>query len=350
MAIGHVAFCRVHTKAVDKLHSRRHLLTPIPQCFLKGVLPHDVLSLFAPGQGSQTPGMLRPWLDLPGARDRLELWSKATGLDLARLGTTADAEEITDTAVTQPLVVAAALLAYCQLPPRTVTADTIVAGHSVGELAAAAIAGVIGYDDAVYLAAVRGAEMAKACALAPTGMSAVLGGDEQQVLALLAELDLTPANRNAVGQIVAAGHTEALAKLAANPPARARIRALPVAGAFHTTFMASAQEAVTQALAGITPSEPTCTLLSNYDGQPVRSGRDAVEKLAAQVTRPVRWDLCTETVRAAGVSSVAELPPAGTLTGIAKRELKGTATVALKTPEDIWRVHPRPLAHSGVTG
>lgn len=350
MASGHVAFCRVHTKSVDKLHSRRHLLTAIPQCFLKGVLPHDVLSLLAPGQGSQTPGMLRPWLDLPGARDRLELWSKATRLDLARLGTTASAEEITDTAVTQPLVVATALLAYCQLPPRTVTADTIVAGHSVGELAAAAIAGVIGYDDAVYLAAVRGAEMAKACALEPTGMSAVLGGDERQVLARLAELDLTPANRNAVGQIVAAGRIEALAELAADPPPRARIRALPVAGAFHTRFMASAQDAVSKAIAGITVSEPTCTLLSNYDGQPVRSGRDAIDKLAAQVTRPVRWDLCTETVRAAGVSMVAELPPAGTLTGIAKRELKGTPTVALKTPEDISEFAPRQLAHTGATG
>ncbi|WP_319945113.1 ACP S-malonyltransferase [Nocardia macrotermitis] len=294
-----------------------------------------MIALFAPGQGSQTPGMLAPWLDLPGARDHLELWSKAAGLDLVRLGTTATAEEITDTSVTQPLVVAAALLAYAEIPQNALPPATIVAGHSVGELAAAAVAGVITSDEAVTLAAIRGGEMAKACALEPTGMSAVLGGDEAVVLARLAELDLVPANRNAVGQIVAAGRLDALAELAANPPEKARVRALPVAGAFHTAFMAPAQDAVANAIAQISPGEPTRTLLSNFDGKPVTSGRDAVEKLAAQVTRPVRWDLCTETVRAAGVSGVAELPPAGTLVGIAKRELKGTPNLALKTPENI---------------
>ncbi|GAB2706711.1 ACP S-malonyltransferase [Nocardia thraciensis] len=294
-----------------------------------------MIALYAPGQGSQTPGMLAPWLDLPGARDRLELWSKASGLDLVQLGTTATADDIKDTSVTQPLVVAAALLAFAEISENTVPADTIVAGHSVGEFAAAAVAGVISPDEAVTLAAIRGAEMAKACALEPTGMSAVLGGDEAAVLDRLAELDLIPANRNAAGQIVAAGRLDALAELAANPPEKARIRALPVAGAFHTAFMAPAQDAVTEAIAQITVSEPTRTLLSNYDGKPVTSGKDAIEKLAAQVTRPVRWDLCTETVRAAGVSGVAELPPAGTLVGIAKRELKGTPNLALKTPEDI---------------
>ncbi|WP_282775923.1 ACP S-malonyltransferase [Nocardia sp. CC201C] len=294
-----------------------------------------MIALFAPGQGSQTPGMLTPWLELPGAADRIELWSKASGLDLLRLGTTATAEEITDTAVTQPLVVAAALLAFAEIPQDSLPADTIVAGHSVGELAAAAVAGVISADDAVALAAIRGAEMAKACALEPTGMSAVLGGDEAAVLARLDELDLVPANRNAVGQIVAAGRLDALAELAANPPEKARIRALPVAGAFHTAFMAPAQDAVTKAISTITPGEPTRVLLSNFDGTPVASGQDAIDKLAAQVTRPVRWDLCNETVRASGVSAVAELPPAGTLVGIAKRELKGTPNLALKTPADL---------------
>ncbi len=279
--------------------------------------------------------MLTPWLALPGAADRLELWSKAAGLDLVRLGTTATAEEIVDTSVTQPLVVAAALLAFAEIAPETLPADTIVAGHSVGEFAAAAVAGVITPDEAVGLAAIRGREMAKACAQEPTGMSAVLGGDEATVLARLAELDLVPANRNAVGQIVAAGRLEALAELAANPPEKARVRALPVAGAFHTAFMAPAQAAVADAIAQISPSDPIRTLLSNFDGQPVTSGADAIDKLAAQVTRPVRWDLCTETVRAAGVSAVAELPPAGTLVGIAKRELKGTPNLALKTPEDL---------------
>lgn len=279
--------------------------------------------------------MLTPWLALPGATDRLELWSKAAGLDLVRLGTTATAEEIVDTAVTQPLVVAAALLAFAEIAPGSIPADTVVAGHSVGEFAAAAVAGVITADEAVALAAIRGREMAKACALEPTGMSAVLGGDEATVLARLAELDLVPANRNAVGQIVAAGRLEALAELAANPPEKARVRALPVAGAFHTVFMAPAQEAVADAIAQISPSDPIRTLLSNFDGQPVISGADAIEKLAAQVTRPVRWDLCNETIRAAAVSAVVELPPAGTLVGIAKRELKGTPNLALKTPEDL---------------
>ncbi|MFD3707078.1 ACP S-malonyltransferase [Nocardia sp. NPDC058658] len=294
-----------------------------------------MIALLTPGQGSQTPGMLTPWLALPGATDRLELWSKAAGLDLVRLGTTATAEEIVDTAVTQPLVVAAALLAFAEIAPGSIPADTVVAGHSVGEFAAAAVAGVITADEAVALAAIRGREMAKACALEPTGMSAVLGGDEATVLARLAELDLVPANRNAVGQIVAAGRLEALAELAANPPEKARVRALPVAGAFHTVFMAPAQEAVADAIAQISPSDPMRTLLSNFDGQPVTSGADAIEKLAAQVTRPVRWDLCNETIRAAAVEAVVELPPAGTLVGIAKRELKGTPNLALKTPEDL---------------
>ncbi|AHD20292.1 MULTISPECIES: ACP S-malonyltransferase [Rhodococcus] len=295
-----------------------------------------MISLLAPGQGSQTPGMLAPWLEQSGARDRIDRWSQTAGLDLARLGTTATAEEITDTAVTQPLVVASALLAFEDLDRRgLVPADTIVAGHSVGELAAAAIAGVISADDAVALAAVRGAEMARACALEPTGMSAVLGGAEDEVLARLAELDLAPANMNAAGQIVAAGRLSALEELAANPPEKARVRALPVAGAFHTRFMAPAQDAVAAAAAKITPSDPTHTLLSNYDGKPVTSGADALERLAAQVTRPVRWDLCTAYLRAAQVSRIVELPPAGTLVGIAKREMRGTPTVALKTPAEI---------------
>ncbi|MEU1210558.1 ACP S-malonyltransferase [Nocardia sp. NPDC005825] len=294
-----------------------------------------MIALLTPGQGSQTPGMLTSWLELPGAADRVALWGKAAGLDLLRLGTTATAEEIVDTAVTQPLVVAAALLAFAEIPQDSLPADTVVAGHSVGEFAAAAVAGVISADDAVTLAAIRGAEMAKACALEPTGMSAVLGGDEAEVLARLEELGLVPANRNAVGQIVAAGKLEALEALAANPPEKARVRALPVAGAFHTVFMAPAQDAVAEAIAQIVPNEPVRTLLSNFDGQPVSSGKDAIDKLAAQVTRPVRWDLCTETIRAAGVSAVAELPPAGTLVGIAKRELKGTPNLALKTPADL---------------
>lgn len=300
-----------------------------------------MLALLAPGQGSQTPGMLAPWLELPGAADRLATWSQISGLDLARLGTTATAEEITDTAVTQPLVVAATLLAYEELTKRGVpqTAETIVAGHSVGEIAAYAIAGVISADDAVKLAATRGAEMAKACAMEPTGMSAVLGGDEAEVLARLESLDLVPANRNAAGQIVAAGAVAALEKLAEDPPAKARVRQLATAGAFHTHYMASALEAYAAAAESVTTSEPTATLLSNADGRPVASAADAMEKLVSQLTKPVRWDLCTATMRdrfsGAERAGIVEFPPAGTLVGIAKRELKGTPTRAVKAPADL---------------
>jgi [acyl-carrier-protein] S-malonyltransferase len=296
-----------------------------------------VLALLAPGQGSQTPGMLASWLELPGAADRISTWSQASGLDLAKLGTTATAEEITDTAVTQPLVVAATLLAWEELTKRGLLAgrDFIAAGHSVGEIAAYAIAGVISSDDAVALAATRGAEMAKACAVEPTGMSAVLGGDEAEVLSRLEELDLVPANRNAAGQIVAAGSLAALSKLAEDPPAKVRVRQLATAGAFHTRYMASATDGYSVAAASVATGEPTATLLSNADGQPVASAGDAVSKLVAQLTRPVRWDLCTETLRQSNVTAIVEFPPAGTLVGIAKRELKGVPTHAVKAPTDL---------------
>ena len=296
-----------------------------------------MIALLAPGQGSQTEGMLSPWLELAGAADQLALWSKASGLDLVRLGTTASTEEITDTAVTQPLVVAATLLAHQELTNRGLLSDAelVVAGHSVGEIAAYAIAGVIAADDAVALAATRGAEMAKACAVEPTGMSAVLGGDEGEVLARLEQLDLFPANRNAAGQIVAAGSLIALEKLAEDPPERARVRALGVAGAFHTKYMASALDGYAAAAAAIQTCEPTATLLSNRDGEPVASAAAAMEALVAQLTQPVRWDLCTATLRDLEVTAAVEFPPAGALTGIAKRELRGVTARAVKSPADL---------------
>jgi [acyl-carrier-protein] S-malonyltransferase len=281
--------------------------------------------------------MLAAWLEQPGAAERLAAWSEISGLDLARLGTTATAEEITDTAVTQPLVVAATLLAHEELTRRGLLAgkDTVVAGHSVGEIAAYAIAGVISADDAVKLAATRGSEMAKACALEPTGLSAVLGGDEAEVLARLEALDLVPANRNAAGQIVAAGALSALDKLAEDPPAKARVRQLATAGAFHTHYMASATDGYATAVEKVTTAEPRTKLLSNADGQPVASAADAITKLVAQLTRPVRWDLCTETMRQDNVTAIVEFPPAGTLAGIAKRELRGVPTHAVKSPADL---------------
>jgi [acyl-carrier-protein] S-malonyltransferase len=281
--------------------------------------------------------MLSPWLAMDGATDAVTRWSELTGLDLVRLGTTADAEEIKDTAVTQPLVVAMALLAHTQLERRVpLPEDTIVAGHSVGELAAAAMAGVLAADDAVRLAAVRGREMAAACALQPTGMAAVMGGDPELVVDWLAGFDLTAANRNGAGQIVAAGPLDALDKMVAaeDRPANKVIK-LKVAGAFHTHYMAPAQQALRALADDVLVADPTRRLLSNADGAVVTGGTEVLGRLVDQVTRPVRWDSCMVTMAAEGVHALAELPPAGTLTGLAKRELKGIPAVALKTPDDL---------------
>jgi [acyl-carrier-protein] S-malonyltransferase len=295
----------------------------------------DVLAVLSPGQGSQKPGFLTPWLALPGAEARLRWWSALAGVDLIRLGTVADADEIKDTARTQPLLVAATLLAGDQLPLAGVG---LVAGHSVGELGAAALAGVLSSEAAIALAGLRGREMAAACALEQTGMSAVLGGDEAEVLKRIDELGLFPANRNATGQIVAAGALGALAQLAEEPPAAARVRALQVAGAFHTPFMAPAEQALAAVASGVTVHDPARTVLSNLDGTAVTDGAELLQRLVRQVTAPVRWDLCMHRLRELGVTGVLELPPAGTLAGLVKRELKGDRQpeiVTLNTPDDL---------------
>jgi len=294
-----------------------------------------VLAVLSPGQGSQKPGFLTPWLDLTGTEARLREWSALAGVDLLHLGTTADADEIKDTARTQPLLVAAALLAAEHLPLDGVS---LTAGHSVGELGAAALAGVLTADAAITLAGVRGREMAAACALEPTGMAAVLGGDPDEVIAAIEANGLYPANRNGAGQIVAAGALDGLDKLAAAPPARTRIIRLQVAGAFHTPYMAPAETALAAEAAQITPADPARTLLSNLDGTAVDNGPAMVQRLVRQVTAPVRWDLCMRTLADLGVTGVIELPPAGTLAGLVKRELKGDGApeiVTLNTPDDL---------------
>jgi len=291
-----------------------------------------VLAVLAPGQGSQKPGFLKPWLALPGAEARLRWWSTVAGLDLVHLGTEADADEIKDTAKTQPLLVAAALLVSEQLPMYDVA---VVAGHSVGELAAAAMAGVLSPETAITLAAVRGREMAAACALEPTGMAAVLGGDPDEVIAAIAAAGLHPANRNGAGQVVAAGSLEGLEKLAAQPPAKAKVIALKVAGAFHTPYMAPAEQALASIAAGIVPAGPNRILLSNRDGTAVDHGPTLLQRLVRQVTAPVRWDLCMATMADSGVTGIIELPPAGTLAGLAKRELSGVEIIPLNTPDQL---------------
>ncbi|MFS8479013.1 MAG: acyltransferase domain-containing protein [Micromonosporaceae bacterium] len=303
-----------------------------------------MLALLTPGQGSQKPGFLTPWLALPGAEARLRWWSALAGVDLVHLGTAADADEIKDTAKTQPLLTAAALLAAEHLPLYDVQ---VVAGHSVGELGAAAIAGALSAESAVTLAAVRGREMAAACALEPTSMAAVLGGDETAVVEAIEAHGLYPANRNGAGQIVAAGAVDRLEKFVADPPAKARVRPLAVAGAFHTPYMAPAEKALAAIATGVTPNDPAKILLSNLDGAAVGHGRELLQRLVRQVTAPVRWDLCMRTLADIGVTAVIELPPAGTLAGLAKRALAGVEILSLNTPDDLERARDL-IARHGV--
>ncbi|MEU6730024.1 ACP S-malonyltransferase [Nonomuraea wenchangensis] len=290
-----------------------------------------MLVLVAPGQGAQTPGFLAPWLELPGLADRLGAWSEVAGIDLIAYGTTAGADEIRDTAVAQPLLVAAALASAEALGVQ----PDVLAGHSVGEFAAAALAGVLSAEQALSLVRERAQAMAKAAAVTETGMTAVLGGAEDEVLAAIDRHGLTPANINGAGQIVAGGTLEQLAAFAEDAPARARLRPLSVAGAFHTRHMATAVESLRSAAEGLTPADPRVTLLSNADGRPVAAGAEFVERLVKQVSSPVRWDACMETMAGLGVTRMIELLPGGTLTGLAKRGLRGVETVALKTPDDL---------------
>lgn len=299
-----------------------------------------MLIITAPGQGAQTPGFLAPWLELPGVTERLGAASELAGCDLIRFGTTASADEIKDTAVAQPLLVAAAIVAAAALsgsgrPESGAVLADVAAGHSVGELAAGAIAGVLTADDALRLTAVRGRAMAQAAAAEPTGMTAVLGGDQDVVLAAIARHGLTPANVNAAGQIVAAGTMTGLEAFAADPPPGARLRPLAVAGAFHTSHMAPAVAALRDAAAAVSVADPAMTLLSDADGAAVTTGKEWLDRVVAQVAAPVRWDLCMQTMAGLGVTALIELPPAGTLTGLARRALPGVAQLALKTPDQL---------------
>ena len=289
-----------------------------------------MLALIAPGQGSQTPGMLNAWLEDPAAKTLLLQWSKAIDLDLVRLGTTAEAEEIKDTANAQPLIVAVGLLGARALG--ATGKFCFVAGHSVGEITAAALAGVLTAEDALTLVRARGIEMSKSAALASSGMSAVLGGVRAVVLKAIADAGLVAANDNGGGQIVAAGDLAALANLS---PEGARVRALPVAGAFHTKYMEPAVAPLRQLAQTITVSNPSIGVISNRDGDLIENGREILDRIVNQITSPVRWDLCMSTLKSLGVSGVIEMPPAGTLVGLLKRAEPFVETFALKSPADL---------------
>ncbi len=336
-----------------------------------------MLAVLCPGQGAQTPGFLTPWLELPGYRAAVAGLGRAAGADLVTLGTTADAEAVRDTAVAQPLIVAASLASFAAVLPGglpgehagTGDADdtsqggdaggtsealdlsaaaglvSAVAGHSVGEVAAAAIAGVLDPAAAMALVAVRGAAMARAAARTPTGMSAVVGGDPDEVAAAIAAAGASPANVNSANQVVAAGTLEQLAALATSPPARARVMPLAVAGAFHTEHMRPAVSDLAEHVASLHPRDPSLTLLSNADGEVVGDGADVLSRLVTQVSSPVRWDACTQTLADRGVTGVLELSPAGTLAGLAKRALRGVEVVALRSPDDLGAARDLVAAH-----
>lgn len=294
-----------------------------------------MIALVCPGQGSQKPGFLSEWLELDGVRDHLEQLSAAADLDLVHYGTEADEETIKDTAIAQPLIVAAGLVTGRLALKALAGQDLILAGHSVGEITASTLAGVLTDEEAMRFIKVRATGMAAASAATPTGMAAVLGGVEEDVRAAIEAAQLTAANSNGGGQIVAAGSLDNIAAFAQNPPAKARVIPLKVAGAFHTSYMASVQEPLAEFAATLTPDQPQFELLSNYDGQVVTDGQETLNSLVAQVTRPVRWDLCMETLGNRQVSRIVEVSPAGTLVGLAKRALRGTPSTAVNTPADL---------------
>ena len=291
-----------------------------------------MLAIIAPGQGSQTPGMLNSWIEDAESKSLLTSWSDAIGLDLLALGTTADADEIKDTANAQPLIVAAGLLSARALG---IENYSVTAGHSVGELTVAALSGAISHEDALLLVRARGSEMAKAAAQQPSGMAAVLGGERSDVISALGALGLIAANENGGGQIVAAGDLDSLAALGENPPTGSRVRALAVAGAFHTSYMASAVEPLRALAATIATHAPRIQVISNKDGEVVADGALILDRIINQIANPVRWDLCMERLNTLGVTGVIELAPAGTLVGLLKRGVPSIETMALKSADDI---------------
>lgn len=312
-----------------------------------------MLVVVAPGQGAQKPGFLAPWLELGGVAEQLTWWSAVAGLDLRHYGTQAGTEEIRDTAVAQPLLVSAAMTAARLLfgqPDGASRCAGAVSGHSVGEITAAALAGAWSPETALVLARERGRAMAEAASASPTSMTAVLGGDRSGVHARLDELGLTAANDNGPGQIVAAGSTEQLSALEADPPPGTRLRPLSVAGAFHTVHMNRAVGALRSLASGMPAADPITWWLSNLDGAAIGRGSEIVDRVVSQIERPVRWDLCMRAMTDRGASAILELPPAGTLAGLARRAMPDVARVALNSPDDLDAARDLVATHAGSEG
>jgi [acyl-carrier-protein] S-malonyltransferase len=306
-----------------------------------------MLALLAPGQGSQTPGFLAPWLEDATAAELIGNWSQVIGIDLKRLGTSADADEIRDTANAQPLLVAGGLIGALRLFGEKLMNVSYVAGHSVGEITAAVFAGALDQVSAMKLVATRGVQMAVAAKGSNTGMSAVLGGERDVVVSAINAAGLTAANENGAGQIVAAGSLTALAALAENPPEGSRVRALAVSGAFHTSTMVPAVSHLATLAASLNSAEPKIPFISNKDGAVIESGREILDRIVGQIAGPVRWDLCMETMAKCGVTGVIEVPPAGTLVGLVKRAQSEIQTFALKGPEDLAAAQAFIAEHGG---
>ncbi|MGO2536045.1 MAG: ACP S-malonyltransferase [Brachybacterium tyrofermentans] len=308
-----------------------------------------MLAIVCPGQGAQKPGFLSPWRELPGVEQTVASLSEAAGVDLLRHGTESDADTLRDTAVAQPLLVAAGIVAAAQLnADGDLPGADVIAGHSVGELTAAALAGVLSDEDAMRLVAVRSQAMATAAAAEPTGMAAVVGGSRDEVLAAIERHGLHPANINSAAQIVAAGSLDAIAALREDGPAKARVIPLQVAGAFHTPFMAGAREELTAFTPSLSPTDPTVPLVSNASGEVVTEGSRYLDLIVTQVASPVDWEACMATLRDRGVTAMIEVAPAGTLTGLAKRDLKGIALADLNTPDDLDAARALVREHAGI--
>lgn len=304
-----------------------------------------VLAIVCPGQGSQVPGFLAPWLEVPTVREKLANLSEASKTDLETHGTVSDEATIKDTAVAQPLIVTAGIVSATVLDVR---AD-LYAGHSVGEITAASLAGILSPNDAAALVGERARLMASAAAEQPTTMAALLGGVEEEVLAAIEAAGAAVANVNSPGQIVAAGSREAIDRLLESTPARVRAVELKVAGAFHTEYMGSAVEPLTRVAEGINTQDPHATVLTNKDGSAVEHGRQFLDLIVSQVTSPVRWDLCMTQMEAQGVTGILEVAPAGTLVGLAKRGFKTAERFALNTPEDLDAAREFALSHTTAT-